>query len=88
MKDTIIYTTARKQLLLAEDAKHYLSVLFQFPEGEWFTPTNKHDEAYTICKDLADVHLLSVKRVPIWRNGSFHGIAIYFLYHKDLNYQQ
>lgn len=70
-----------------QDIEYYLEKLFANPEGEWFAPTNAGGtEMYTICSQLHNARLISSRRSPRWRNGSFTGERLEFLYKKDLNY--
>ncbi len=64
--------------------EYYLSILFTFPEKAWFAPTNKTNEAYTICSQLAEAGLISVRRTPQVVHGCLHGIKHEFFYSKPI----
>lgn len=48
------------------------------PKNQWFTPTNKDDENYTVCIDMAYHGWISKMVEPIWHNGSFKGTKVSF----------
>ncbi len=83
---TKIFQAAKKRLPADNDIDLLIIRLFAFPENQWFSPTNKQNEEYTICKVLADAGLIVAKQVPDWSSASFHGFKISFLYNKDLIY--
>ena len=62
------------------DAAHYESVLRSYPSNEWFLPTNKENEGYTICSELHTRGVISMQRIPKWVCGRFKGISVYFKY--------
>lgn len=86
MKELLIYQAGEKIFPANFDLEFYFNILFQYPEGEWFRPDNSQDESFTICSELARMHLISTKEVPRWNNGAFRGLTITFLYQKNLNY--
>lgn len=85
---TQLYNRAMSVLLNVmneANVKYYLEILFKHPENQWFAPTNKKDEAFTICRQLAqEFHLIAVRSVPIWRNGSFKSCNYEFFYSKEM----
>lgn len=68
------------------DREYHLEILNTFPEGEWFQPINKDNEAFTICALMEEFGLIELKRQPIWHDGSRRGNRIFFRYKHDLNY--
>jgi len=68
------------------DREHYMDALFKYPENEWFLPTNKDGDDYSICNQLQSVHLICVRHTPIWNNGSFKGMRFEFKYNRNLEY--
>ena len=88
MKTLNIYQAAKKLFPSGLDLNHYFTLLFEHPEGEWFAPTNRGSEAYSICDQLAWRHLISWRRIPVWHNGSFMGIKTEFYYNKNLDYSE
>lgn len=82
-----------KKVLAEESYACYLACLQEFPEGEWVAPTNgagtgPRASAYTIFDDLYQASLVAKRVAPIWRNGSFCGQRVKFLYKTDLNYKE
>lgn len=65
-------------------ADYWLTELYTFPENEWFAPTNKSVEHYSICDSLSRLNLICKKVIPHWVNGSFKGNHVYFKYNKEL----
>lgn len=66
------------------DVNYHLEILNTFPEGEWFQPTNKNQECYSICSLLEDFGLIECKRQPMWHDGSRRGCKVFFRYKHDL----
>lgn len=87
MEQTNIYIAAKKIFPENFDIDHYLGVLFEYEEGAWVHPSNKENDAYSICEQLGQVHLISMRRTPVWNNGSFQGVRTDIMYLKDLNYK-
>ena len=86
MKDTKIYDASMKAFPPSFDVEYYLEILFKQKEKEWFTPTNKNDDAYTICRELAMIGIIAERKIPQWSSGMFRGFHIEFLYVKDMEY--
>lgn len=87
MEDLPIFIAAKKIFPENYDLHHYLNVLFEHPENEWFAPNNSDNDAYSICEELGAVHLLCMKRKPLWINGSFRGVKTYIFYNKNLFFE-
>lgn len=66
----------------------YYGILTKYPEGEWFDPTNKDSEDYSVCSYLQKWHLIEKRTEPIWSEDSFKGQRIFFRYKNDLKYGQ
>lgn len=62
------------------DAEHYADTLYTFPPGRWFTPTNKTDEAYSICQTLHEAGLIDQMREAIHHGSQFRGYKVSFRY--------
>lgn len=86
MNNLPIYVAFKKIFPENYDADHYMETLFENPENTWFKPTNRDNESYSICEQMAAVNLIAIKRIPVWNNGSFCGISTEILYNKNLDY--
>lgn len=81
---TALEQAAKRVLPEYIDVDYHIEILNTFPEGEWFAPTNKNDEAFTVCALLEDSGLIELKRQPIWHDGSRRGCRVFFRYKHDL----
>lgn len=88
LTETKLYQGAKKAFPAYYDIDFWMSVITKSAEGEWFTPNNKDEEAFTICIEMSAVHLIAMKRVPIWKNDSLHGSVTMFMYKLDLDYSK
>jgi hypothetical protein len=70
-----------------ETNDHYLSVLETFPQNEWFAPTDKNNDEFTICYWFASRGMICEKRIPNFHNGSYVGLTKYYLWNENLNYK-
>lgn len=86
MEETKLYQAAKKLFPDNYDVNYYVESLYKFPEGEWFEPTNREGEDFTMCRELADIHLVQLKITPNWVNDSFRGVRTQIMYKKDLKY--
>lgn len=86
MQNLKIYQAAVKIFPENFDVKHYMEILFENPENEWFAPTNNKNEVYSICEQLGAMHLIAMRRIPVWHESSFRGLKTECFYNKDLNY--
>lgn len=87
MEKTLLYQMLAKSAIPFLDVQFHIETLYEFPENEWFSPSNKGSQAYGICSHLSDMYLLQIRRTPIWQDGSFRGMNVEFRYSKDLNYR-
>ena len=86
MNDTAIYRVAERNFT-DQALEYHFSVLFSFPENEWFFPNNKENEAYSICRCLSDIGLIAIIRIPIYKNGTISGVKTGFYYNKSMKYE-
>lgn len=90
VNDIPIYTSCKKSLGGDFDIKYYLTILFSYPENEWFCPSNgdndRNQSGFTICDHLSIAGVIAKRSVPRWSNGSFKGARIEFMYNKDMNF--
>lgn len=88
MEELPIYRASVKRMPPGCDVKHCLEVVFMEPGNKWIFPTNSIDSigSYSIFYELSRAGIVASKRVPIWKDGSFLGYRILFLYNKHLNY--
>lgn len=87
MEETSIYQVAKRIMPETHDCKHYIEVLFkQSKEKEWFEPTNREDEAFSICYELNLMGLIAKRTIPLWNNSSFRGFKVQYLFVKSLEY--
>ena len=62
------------------DATYHFEQLKKFVAGEWFLPTNKDGNDFSICADLFEWGLIERKIEQIVIDGRFKGTRIYFKY--------
>lgn len=72
--------------MLGYDAEYIFGLITEFPEGEWFTPTNANNQTYEICMFLYDCHLIEQRAKPMWGGGGYRGNIRAFRYKLDLKY--
>ena len=82
-----LYLKAKKAFPEYYDLDYWFEMITNFKEGEWFLPDNKIEEAFTICIEMHAVHLICLKKIPIWKNGSYLGDKTYLMYKLDLSYE-
>lgn len=95
MRDTAIYKALSKQIdgLIGDDCSqpsrsdYMLTEVFKYKEDEWVCPTNMEGNHYSIFNELYGYGFVGLKRIPIWKSGSYIGVKISFMYRKDLNYR-
>ncbi len=91
MTDLPIYDAAKKRLNYGEDVDYYLSILFSYPENEWFSPNDgdegRDHQGFTICDYLYSRHIIACQSCPIWNNSSFLGIQRQFFYNKNMDFK-
>ena len=87
MNNELIFDRFEKIMPKDYDQDYYFETLFKHPEGEWFFPNNSDGDGYTICMQMAAVHLVAHKCLPSWRDSSFQGVRHAFLYKKNLDYK-
>ena len=66
--------------------KHYLNILQTIPQNEWFFPTNKEDEKYTILNWFASRGLICEKKIPNFSKGSYYGMRNFYYWNDKLDY--
>jgi len=81
----------QKQITPDGCAEYFIARLAEFPENEWLYATNSVDvdsrgNSYSIFNELYQKGLVAKTAAPIWRDGSYCGQRIRFLYRHDLNY--
>lgn len=78
----------RHGFLESEINNHYLEVLSTMPENEWFAPTNKNEEHFTICHWFASRGMICKKDIPLFSDGSYKGMKHYFFWNDSLDYSK
>lgn len=66
---------------------HYLSVLRTMPQNEWFAPTNRDNEEFTICAWFASRGLICEKKIPKFLNGSYLGVKSLYFWNEEVDYK-
>lgn len=76
------------QHMPANCADFHIEEVGKMPEGEWFAPTNNvlTGQQFNICREWADLGLMCKRVTPVWKNGSYAGTIIEFLFKPDLSY--
>lgn len=87
-KDTPIYQRAQSVLPDYYDLDFQFGLLFKFPENEWFDPSNREDESFSVCEEFSRLNFICKRVTPIWNNSSFYGQRISFMYNKRLKYEK
>lgn len=70
------------------DIDYYLETIRKYPEGEWLFPTSADGaNDFRIFFELyTEQHMVGIKIMPVWVNGSYRGQKLYFMYKEDLKY--
>ena len=81
-----LITAAKKAFPDDFDIEYYIEILTKNPENQWFYPTNKIEENYTICRELAAMGIIAEKKIPKWHDNSFRGFRHEFYYNADMSF--
>lgn len=62
----------------------YMQRIAKHPQGEWLTPTG---DDFSFFSQLAEYHLVMVRRIPLWQNNALHGTETQFLYRDEMDFK-
>lgn len=73
---TTIHEAIRKDLISENLEQQYSAVFAKC--ADWFAPTNKRDDEYSLAQALHKIGLLDMRRISKHRAGCFRGYRVEF----------